>query len=157
MDDIKFVVKGNNYYYKSKRRPPTTDYRLQMRTVKLLLKYILAIGFVLAGINHFVNTPFYQRMMPPYFPAHTFFIYLSGVLEIALGILLLVPKYTRHAAFGMIALLVAVYPANFYMAQNPELFSEFRPWMIRLRLPLQFIIIAWAHWYTRPDFNKDST
>lgn len=121
-----------------------------MRTVKLILKYVLAIGFILAGINHFLNTPFYLRMMPPYFPAHQFLVYLSGALEIALGILLLIPKYTRVAAFAMIALLVAVYPANFYMAQNPELFPEFSPWMIRLRLPLQFIIIAWAHWYTRP-------
>ena len=157
MDDIKFVVKENNYYYKSKRRPPTTDYQFQMHTIKLILKYILAIGFVLAGTNHFLNPAFYLRMMPPFVPAHSFLVYLSGFLEIALGILLLVPKYTRLAAFGIMALLVAVYPANFYMAQNPELFSEFRPWMIRLRLPLQFIMIAWAHWYTRPETKDDRT
>lgn len=121
-----------------------------MHTIKLILKYLLAIAFVLAGINHFLNPAFYLRMMPPYFPAPSFLIYLSGFLEIALGILLVIPKYTRRAAWGIVALLVAVYPANFYMAQNPELFSEFSPWMIRLRLPLQFIIIAWAHWFTRP-------
>ncbi len=118
--------------------------------VKQILKYLLAISFVLAGINHFLNPAFYLRMMPPYFPAHSFLIYLSGFLEIALGILLVVPRFTRRAAFGMIALLIAVYPANFYMAQNPELFSEFSPFMLRLRLPLQFIIILWAHWFTRP-------
>ncbi len=123
--------------------------------VKQILKYLLAISFVLAGINHFLNPAFYLRMMPPYFPAHSFLIYLSGFLEIALGILLVVPRFTRRAAFGMIALLIAVYPANFYMAQNPELFSEFSPWMIRLRLPLQFIIILWAHWFTRPDYSED--
>jgi len=121
-----------------------------MPIVKQILKYLLAISFVLAGINHFLNPAFYLRMMPPYFPAHSFLIYLSGFLEIALGILLVVPRFTRRAAFGMIALLIAVYPANFYMAQNPELFPEFSPWMIRLRLPLQFIIILWAHWFTRP-------
>ncbi len=126
-----------------------------MRITKLILKYVLAIGFILAGINHFLNTAFYLRMMPPYFPWHTFLVYLSGAIEIALGILLLIPRYTRRAAVGMIALLVAVYPANFYMAQNPELFQEFRPWMIRLRLPLQFIIILWAHWFTRPNHAEE--
>ena len=127
-----------------------------MHTVKIILKYILAIGFILAGINHFLNTPFYLRMMPPTFPWHTFLIYLSGASEIALGILLLVPKFTRRAAIGIIVLLVAVYPANFYMAQNPELFPEFSEWMIRLRLPLQFIIILWAHWFTRTEIKDDN-
>lgn len=128
-----------------------------MRIIKLILKYVLAVGFVLAGINHFLNTAFYLRMMPPYFPWHTFLIYLSGFFQIALGILLLIPKYTRRAAFGIVALLVAVYPANFYMAQNPQLFPEFSPLMIRLRLPLQFILILWAYWFTRPDIKDDQT
>ena len=126
-----------------------------MRIVKLILKYALAIGFVLAGVNHFLNPAFYLRMMPPFVPWHSFMVYFSGAAEVALGVLLVVPRFTRLAAFGMIALLVAVYPANFYMAQNAHLFPEFSAFALRLRLPVQFIIIAWAHWFTRPEINSD--
>ena len=120
-----------------------------MRRVKLILKWLLAIAFVLAGINHFLNPAFYLRMMPPVLPAPLFLIYLSGVFEIALGILLLIPRFTRFAAWGLIALLIAVFPANVYMAMNPQTFPEFSPMALYLRLPIQFIIIAWAFWFTR--------
>ncbi len=122
-----------------------------MRVVKQILKWILAIAFVLAGINHFINPNFYLKMMLPILPAHLFLIRLSGVFEIVLGALLLIPKFTRLAAFGLMALLIAVFPANIYMAMNTELFPEFSPVALYLRLPLQFIIIAWAFWYTKND------
>jgi uncharacterized membrane protein len=109
---------------------------------------------VLAGINHFVNPSFYTKMMPPVLPAHLFLVYLSGVFQIALGILLLVPAYTRFAAWGLIALLIAVFPANVFMAQHTELFSEFSPSALYLRLPLQAVIIALIYWYTRPSGFK---
>lgn len=114
---------------------------------------MLAIGFVLAGINHFINPAFYLKIMPPILPAPLFLIYLSGILEIALGVLLLLPKFTRLAAWGLIALLIAVFPANIYMAMNPHLFPEFSPAALYLRLPAQVVIIGWALWYTRPDFS----
>ncbi len=117
------------------------------------MKYLLAFGFVLAGINHFVNAEFYLKMMPPYLPAHLFLIYLSGIFQIALGILLLIPKYTRLAAWGLIALLIAVFPANVYMAMNAEIFPEFSRTALYLRLPLQIVLIAWAFWFTFSD-NK---
>jgi len=88
-------------------------------------------------------------MMPPVLPAPLFFIYLSGVSEIVFGVLLLVPKFTRFAAWGIIAILIAVYPANIYMAARPDIFSEFNPLLIYLRLPLQFFLIAWAFWFTK--------
>ncbi|HXH70517.1 MAG TPA: MauE/DoxX family redox-associated membrane protein [Pyrinomonadaceae bacterium] len=124
-----------------------------MKIVKRLLKYLLAIGFVLAGINHFINADFYLKMMPSYLPAHLFLVYLSGVFEIALGVLLLIPKFTRFAAWGLIALLVAVFPANVFMAMNAEIFSEFSPTALYLRLPLQIVLTAWAFWFTRSN-NK---
>lgn len=120
-----------------------------MNTLKKILQWILAAAMVLAGINHFLNTAFYLRMMPDYFYAPELLVYLSGVFEIALGILLVIPKFTRYAAFGLIALFIAVYPANFYMAQNADLFPEFSPFMLRLRLLLQFVLMLWAFWYTR--------
>ena len=122
-----------------------------MYIVKQILKYFLAVGFVLAGVNHFINPDFYLKMMPPYLPAHSFLIQLSGVFEIALGIMLLIPRTTRLAAFGLVALLIAVFPANLYMAQNPQLFPEFSPAALYLRLPVQLILLAWAFWYAKID------
>ncbi len=120
-----------------------------MKIVKKVLKWIFGIAFVFAGINHFLNPNFYQRMMPPIFPAHLFLIYLSGVCEIVLGVLLLIPKFTRIAAWCLIALLIAVFPANIYMALNPQIFSEISPTAQYIRLPIQLILIAWAYWLTR--------
>jgi len=122
-----------------------------MQIVKSILKWVLAIGFVLAGINHFINPTFYLRMMPPYLPAHLFLIYLSGVFEIAFGILLLINKFTRFAAYGLIALLIAVFPANIFMAQNAELFPEFSSTGLYLRLPIQLVLIWWTYWYIKID------
>ena len=116
--------------------------------LKLLSRYLFGLWFVLAGLYHFVNPAFYLRMMPPYLPWHLFLIYLSGFFEMALGALLLVPKYTRLAAWGLIALLVAVFPANVHMALNPQLFPDIPPVALWLRLPLQFVFIAWAYWFT---------
>jgi len=122
-----------------------------MRIIKIILKWILAVAFVLAGINHFINPNFYLKMMPPVLPAPLFLIYLSGIFEIVLGALLLIPKFTRLAAFGLITLLITVFPANVYMAMNAELFPEFNATALYLRLPLQVIIIAWTFWYTKTE------
>lgn len=89
--------------------------------------------------------------MPPYLPWHLALVYLSGLFEIVLGVLLLIPKCTRLAAWGLIALLIAVYPANIHMAVNHELFPEYKELTLWLRLPLQLLLIALVYWYTRPD------
>lgn len=94
---------------------------------------------------------FYLRIMPPYLPAPLFLIYLSGFLEIGFGFALLLPKYSRRAAWGIILLLIAVYPANIYMAMNTDLFSDINAFVLYLRLPLQFVLIAWAFWFTRNE------
>lgn len=124
-----------------------------MRILKQILKYLLAFSFILAGVNHFINADFYLRMMPPYLPAHLFLIYLSGIFQIALGILLLVPKFTKFAAWGLIALLIAVFPANVYMAMNSQVFPEFSQTALLLRLPAQIVLIAWAFWFTRSNYK----
>jgi uncharacterized membrane protein len=121
-----------------------------MRKLKIILKYLLCVFFVAAGLNHFISPAFYLKIMPPYLPWHLFFVYLSGFFEVALGVLLLVPTFTRIAAWGLIALLIAVFPANIQMAINPELYSDISPLALWLRLPLQAVFIAWAYWYTRP-------
>jgi uncharacterized membrane protein len=124
-----------------------------MRTLKLLLKYSLGLGFALAGLYHFVNPALYLRMMPPYLPWHLFLVRLSGFFEVALGLLLFVPKYARLAAWGLIALLVAVFPANVHMALNPQEFPDIPPVALWLRLPLQAVLIGWAYLLTRGGSN----
>jgi uncharacterized membrane protein len=121
-----------------------------MRKLKIILKYLLCVFFVAAGLNHFINPAFYLKIMPPYLPWHLFLVYLSGFLEVALGVVLLLPAFTRTAAWGLIALLIAVFPANIQMAANPELYSDISPLALWLRLPLQAVFVAWAYWYTRP-------
>lgn len=124
-----------------------------MKTVKKILQWILAVAMMLAGINHFLSSAFYLRMMPPVLPAPLFLIYLSGVFEIVLGALLLIPKFTRFAAYSLIVLLIAVFPANVYMAMNPQLFPEFSLTALFLRLPIQFVLIAAAFWFTRKKLD----
>jgi uncharacterized membrane protein len=121
-----------------------------MRRIKLALKYLFAAFFVLAGFNHFINPAFYLKIMPPYLPWHPTLVYLSGVFEISLGLLLLIPKFTRAAAWGLVALLVAVTPANVHMAVNHGLYPGYSVTALWLRLPLQSVFMAWAYWYTFP-------
>ncbi len=126
-----------------------------MRLLKIVLKYLISVFFVLAGINYFINPDFYLKIMPPYLPWHLFLVYLSGFFEIVLGGMILIPALTRVAAWGIIALLVAVFPANIYMAVNPGLYPDISPIALWLRLPLQGVLIAWAYWYTRPDVSRN--
>ena len=121
-----------------------------MQKLKPLSRYFLALFFIAAGLNHFWHTPFYAAMMPPYLPAPLALVYLSGVAEIGLGALLLFLRWQVIAGWGLIALSVAVFPANLHMALNPELFTQFSSAGLWLRLPLQAVVIAWAYWYTRP-------
>jgi len=112
-------------------------------------KVTFAILFISAGVGHFVATDFFLKIMPPYLPLHLPIVLISGVIEIILGALLLLPRYSRLAACGIIALLIAVFPANIHVYQHQELFPL--PWFVHLlRLPLQGVLILWALAYTRP-------
>ena len=116
--------------------------------LKTTLRVVVAIFFVVGGLNHFVRTGFYLRMMPPYMPMPLTMVQISGVAEIVLGVLLLVPRTSAVAAWGLMALLVAVFPANLQMALHPETFPEFGRGALWLRLPLQVVLVAWAWWFT---------
>ncbi len=120
-----------------------------MNHVKTVLRFLLALLFTGAGINHFINPVFYLRMMPPYLPWHGALVAISGVAEIAIGLGLLIPRTVRLSAWAAIALLVAVFPANVQMALHPETFPEFSPTALLVRLPLQGVLIVWAFWFTR--------
>jgi uncharacterized membrane protein len=102
-----------------------------------------------AGVAHFVLTRAYERIIPAWLPGHHALVLISGVAEMAGGLGLLFPPTRRAAAWGIIALLVAVFPANINMAMHPELFPTIPLWVLYARLPLQLLLIAWAWVYTR--------
>src|SRR4051812_15051262 len=106
-------------------------------------KWAFAALFVVAGIGHFVATDFYMKMMPSVLPLHRTLVLLSGFCEIVLGILLLIPRCSRLAAWGLIALLIAVFPANIHIYRHQELFPMPPPLHL-LRLPMQAVLILWA-------------
>ena len=103
---------------------------------------------VTAGTMHFVNTEFYLKIMPPYLPLHKELVLLSGVFELLLGVLLLIPRCSRFAAWGIVALLIAVFPANIYLYQHQDILPA-SPVIHLLRLPLQGLLVLWAFWHTR--------
>lgn len=120
-----------------------------MNRFKYISRWLYGLLLIAAGANHFVNTPFYVSIMPPYLPWPVALVYLSGLAEIGLGGLLLFEGWSRLAAWGLIALLIAVFPANVNMALHPELYQWASPLGLWLRLSLQGALIAWAYWYTR--------
>jgi uncharacterized membrane protein len=122
-----------------------------VKRVKQVLKYLFGLMFILAGANHFIKPEFYLPMMPPYIPAHELMVILSGIAEMILGLLLWVPKASRLAAWGLVALLFAVFPANLHMALHPEQFPDMPQMGLWIRLPLQGVMIWWAWLYTRKE------
>jgi uncharacterized membrane protein len=114
-------------------------------------RFLMGLLYLTTGILHFVHTQTYLAIMPPYIPAHRELVFLSGAAEIAggLGILTPIPTIRRAAAWGLVALLIAVMPANIYMVTNHANFPTIPLWAVWARLPLQLPLIYWAWRYTR--------
>jgi uncharacterized membrane protein len=125
-----------------------------MSTFKIVMKYLLALLFILAGVNHFRDPGFYLRIMPPYLPWPSALHLIAGFFEFVFGVMLLIPRFQKWAAWGLIALLLAIFPANIHMAVNHHLYPEVSMVFLWIRLPLQFVPIAWAWWYTKADEEK---
>jgi uncharacterized membrane protein len=118
------------------------------------LRGLLTIFMVIAGINHFRMPALYVAIVPAALPWPLALVYISGVAEIAGGLGLILPQTRRLAAWGLVVLLVAIFPANINMAINhisPGDGAPLSPLVLWLRLPLQLPLIAWAWWYTRPE------
>ena len=111
--------------------------------------YLMAILYILAGLNHFRNPGMYIKIIPPVFKNPKVINILSGTAEILLGILLTLSFSIHIAAWGIIALLIAVFPANLYMYQNKKASFGLPKWILFVRLPLQIILIFWAYQYTQ--------
>ncbi len=117
-----------------------------MRTLSIGL---IGLAFVAAGVLHFVRPGGYARIIPPFLPFPLALVYISGIAEILGGIGVLIPSVRAWAGLGLIALLIAVFPANIYMAVGPERVGMgIAPLWLWLRLPLQLVLIAWVWWAT---------
>lgn len=136
--------------------PETSQSRSVLDGLKRPLVYVMGISYVVAGVMHFVAPKVYAQIVPPSLPRPLELVYLSGVAEIALGVGVLFRRTRRVAAWGIVALLVAVFPANVHMATHdvvidgaPEGIRDPSDVALWARLPLQAVLILWAWWYTR--------
>ncbi len=111
-------------------------------------QYLIGVLFVLAGMNHFRKPKLYERIMPPYIPAHSAMVMLSGFVEMILGFMIMNKNTQSEAAWGIIIMLVAFLPVHIYMLQNEQAAMKLPKWVLILRLPLQFGLMYWAYLYT---------
>jgi len=111
----------------------------------MLLRYALSIFFLLAGANHFIHPAAYLSIMPPWLPHPVAANWISGAAEIAGGIGILIKPLRPFAAWGLIALLIAIFPANIHMALQGGATYRLPDWLLWARLPLQFVFIAWVY------------
>ena len=117
---------------------------------RMVGKSVFAAVFLAAGVAHFATPGFFLKIMPPYIPFNREVVLISGAIEIILGFLLLIPRTSRLAAWGLVALLVAVFPANIHAYLHRDQFPPFpsSDLLHLLRLPFQGVLIAWAYSYT---------
>jgi len=127
------------------------------------LRYVMGSSYILAGILHFVGQEQFERVVPPQFPRPGTLVTLSGIAEVVLGTGVLFERTRRPSAWGLVALLVAVFPANVYMATGDDFDPAELPAELRnprdaalwARLPLQAVLVAWALWYTDEPSGSD--
>jgi len=129
--------------------------KLPSSWVHLVLLIALSFLFINIGIDHFINPDFYRNIMPAYLPMHTEAIYISGFFEILGGVAILFPKLRSMAGWGLVLLLIVVFPVNIHMAVNPNLFPDIPLSFLYIRLVLQFIIIYWTYFATQLPPQKD--
>jgi uncharacterized membrane protein len=116
--------------------------------LKDILLYLQTAFYIWAGINHFRMPKFYLKMMPNYLPMHKQLVDWSGIAEIILGISLLFEQTRAYSAWGIILLLLAVFPANVFMLTSGK-FSRIPKWFLYARFPLQILLIYWAYVFTK--------
>ena len=125
-----------------------------IRIVKNISIYLMIYFYINVGIKHFTDPYWFLNIIPPYLESIGIeLVYISGFFEILLGFLLLFPKARQISSYGIILLLIAVYPANIYLAFNetPQIALGIAPFMASwVRLPLQFVFIGLAYWFTKP-------
>jgi uncharacterized membrane protein len=116
-------------------------------TTQVFSRGMLAIFFVVAGISHFLGPPAYLAIMPHYLPWPSQLVAISGVAEILGGLGVLWRTTRRSAGWGLVALLIAVFPANIQALRTGMMIAGhiIPTWMLWLRLPLQVALLGWVY------------
>ena len=117
--------------------------------IKYLSLMVMGIFYISIGISHFTSPIWYVQIVPPYLPYKLELVYISGLFEILFGGMLFFRKTRFLAGWGLILLLIAVYPANIYLAQTNGAAMNTTPLIAWGRLPVQFIFVGLAYWHSK--------
>lgn len=123
-----------------------------MKKFKKVLLYLLVVFYVGSGLMHFINAEQYYFIMPSWLPFHDLLIYLSGVAEIGLG-LLLIPVKTRALAAKLIIAMLLVFFFVIHIPQSIDFYRTNNEYFVLtiIRLPIQFLFIAWAWLFAKQE------
>ena len=122
-----------------------------MRYFKLITIYFMSIAYAYVGVRHFIDPDFFLAIMPNYLTFHLEFVYLSGIAEVVLGLMLLSKKTRKAGAIGLIILLILVFPANIHLVQSElsqSILGVTKSQSI-YRLPFQGLFILIAYWHSK--------
>ncbi|MFC4262192.1 DoxX family protein [Ferruginibacter yonginensis] len=121
-----------------------------MKTIKKILLYLLIAFYLFMGSMHFVKPEQYFEMMPSWLPVHSILISLSGVIEIALA-LLLIPNTTRTIAAKVIIAMLIIFFFAIHIPQSISYYTSGNKLFIAslIRLPIQFLFIGWAWMFAK--------
>ena len=122
-----------------------------MRYIKLFTIYFMSVAYTYVGIRHFIDPDFFLAIMPNYFSLHLFFVYLTGLMEVVFGVLLVFRKTRKIAAYGLIVLLVIVFPANIHLVQSElsQSILDVTKEQSLIRLPFQGLFLLLAYWHSK--------
>ena len=119
-----------------------------MKLLKLITILIMAYFYISVGIKHFTEPEWFLQIYPPFLPFGLAAVYVSGFFEVLFGIMLLIPKTRYYAGWGLIGLLIAVFPANIYLAYTNGAAMDISATVAWGRLPFQALFIGLAYWHS---------
>ena len=121
-----------------------------MRTdLKFITILITSCFYMNVGVKHFVEPEWFLQIMPPNFPHHYQAVYWSGFFELLFGFLLINPKTRFIAGWGIIFVMITVFPANLYLAVNDGAVMGISKELAWGRLPFQYVFIGLAYWHAQ--------
>ena len=122
-----------------------------MRYIKLFTIYFMSIAYTYVGVRHFIDPDFFLAIMPNYLSMHLFFVYLTGLMEVVFGLLLAFRKTRKFASYGLIILLLIVFPANIHLVESElsQSILEVSKEQTIIRLPFLGLFLILAYWHSK--------
>ncbi len=119
--------------------------------IKLITILIMSCFYMNVGVKHFVEPEWFLQIMPPNFPYHYQAVYWSGFFELLFGFLLIIPKTRFIAGWGIIFVMITVFPANLYLAVTDGAAMNISKELAWGRLPFQYVFIGLAFWHAKDN------